>query len=375
MSRARYVMFGGFLGAGKTTAVLAYARHLREQGKRVGLVTNDQSVGLVDTRMLAHHGFPTEEITGGCFCCRFSSLVDAAETLARGSDGAPEVLIAEPVGSCTDLLASVAYPLHCIYGERYEVAPLSVVVDPARALRVLGIEQGKRFSPKVRYVYEKQLEEAELLILNKADRVEPERLERLEQALAARFDAQRLRVSAREGQGLEAWWQAIERPLRDRPALELDYPTYADGEALLGWLNASVTLAAERALDGNALLEQLAADVRGRLHEDDHRIAHLKMTLTPHTFGGDLGVLNLTSDDGPAELSHRLDQPLAGAELIVNLRAEGDPEQAAAAVRAALTAREDQVRGLNLVIDHLEQFRPPPPEPTHRYASASGGAS
>ena len=56
--QARYIMIGGFLGAGKTTAVCKLARHLTEQGLRVGLITNDQGNQLVDTAMLASNGFP-----------------------------------------------------------------------------------------------------------------------------------------------------------------------------------------------------------------------------------------------------------------------------------------------------------------------------
>jgi hypothetical protein len=75
---ARYFMIGGFLGAGKTTAVAALAQRLAQDGRRVGLITNDQGSGLVDTAMLRARGFATEEIPGGCFCCRFNSLVAAA---------------------------------------------------------------------------------------------------------------------------------------------------------------------------------------------------------------------------------------------------------------------------------------------------------
>ena len=82
---ARYVMIGGFLGAGKTTAVARLARHITDRGRRVGLICNDQSSGLVDTTLLRSKGFPVEEITGGCFCCRFNSLLEAAESLTRDS--------------------------------------------------------------------------------------------------------------------------------------------------------------------------------------------------------------------------------------------------------------------------------------------------
>src|SRR5262245_55714853 len=135
-------MIGGFLGAGKTTAMLRVGRLLSEQGVRVGLITNDQSSGLVDTAVMSAAGFAVEEITGGCFCCRFNSLMDAAETL--GARSAPEVFLAEPVGSCTDLKATVSYPLRRMYGDNYLVARFSVLLDPIRALRMLGVEAGRR---------------------------------------------------------------------------------------------------------------------------------------------------------------------------------------------------------------------------------------
>src|SRR6058998_3020478 len=164
-SKARYIMIGGFLGAGKTTAVARLATRLRDQGLRVGLITNDQGQQLVDTAMLASRGFPVEEIAGGCFCCRFNSLTEAARKLSAQTR--PDVFIAEPVGSCTDLVATVSYPLRRIYGEQFSIAPLSVLVDPIRARRVFGLAEGAKFSDKVRYIYRKQLEEADFIVINK----------------------------------------------------------------------------------------------------------------------------------------------------------------------------------------------------------------
>src|SRR5438094_6388002 len=124
-------MMGGFLGARKTTAVAQLAQRLTARGLRVGLITNDQGSELVDTAMLRARGFATEEIPGGCFCCRFDSLIDAAAKLTETT--LPDAFIAEPVGSCTDLVATVSYPLRRMYGEEFAVAPLSVLVDPIRA--------------------------------------------------------------------------------------------------------------------------------------------------------------------------------------------------------------------------------------------------
>src|SRR6185436_8142602 len=175
--RADYVMVGGFLGAGKTTALLRLAEHFTAQGRRVGLITNDQSQGLVDTSLVTAKGYPVREITGGCFCCRFNSLTEAAERLTR--EARPDVFLAEPVGSCTDLRATVQYPLRRMYGDDYRVAPLSVLVDPKRAARILGLEPGPGFSSKVLYVYEKQLEEADIIVINKSDLLDSRQRERL----------------------------------------------------------------------------------------------------------------------------------------------------------------------------------------------------
>ena len=81
----------------------------------------------------------------------------------------PDVFIAEPVGSCTDLVATVTYPLRRIYGDDFSIAPVSVLVDPVRARRVLGLEEGGKFSSKVLYIYRKQLEEADIIVINKID--------------------------------------------------------------------------------------------------------------------------------------------------------------------------------------------------------------
>lgn len=366
MARACYVMIGGFLGAGKTTAVLQIARRLAGRGLSVGLITNDQSFGLVDTAMLASQGFPVEEITGGCFCCRFQSLVNAAESLAATTR--PDVFLAEPVGSCTDLKATVDYPLRRMYGDDYRVAPLSVMVDPIRALRILGLDPGKNFSPRVTYIYEKQLEEADLIVINKLDLLPPDRLDTLHEALAERFPgAEVVRVAARDGVGIDGWLTRIEEGAAGTgAAMDVDYDTYAEGEALLGWLNATLDLSAADAFDGNALLEQLAGRIHRRLARAGVEIAHLKLTLTPDEDGRDIGVVNCVRSDRPPEASHRLYEPLESGELLLNLRAEAAPEFLRDVVEEELSAPGEA----RISTRHLEAFRPGRPVPTYRLAAA-----
>ena len=367
---ARYIMIGGFLGAGKTTAVAQLARHLHDQGLRVGLITNDQGSHLVDTAMLESRGFPVEEISGGCFCCRFNSLVDAAHKLSTATR--PDVFIAEPVGSCTDLVATVTYPLRRIYGDEFTIAPLSVLVDPVRAQRVFGLTEGGKFSEKVLYIYRKQLEEADLIVINKTDLLTGEQRAALRQALAAEFPAAKLlEISARSGEGLAEWFAQMTTTQQvNREVMAVDYDVYADGEALLGWLNATLDLKSGEAFDGNAFLKTIASAMQQQLSAKGAEIAHLKMTLDPASPLGDLAVINLVRNDYVAELSQQLQDPLDGGQLIINIRAETPPETLREAVELALKRCGEVHPEVTAKVEHLEFFQPGRPTPTHRFTRA-----
>ena len=366
-SKARYIMIGGFLGAGKTTTVGRLAKHLSDQGLRVGLITNDQAGGLVDTKLLRGQGYATEEIAGGCFCCRFNTLVDAASKLAN--DAKPDVFIAEPVGSCTDLVATVTYPLRRMYGDAFTVAPLSVLVDPIRARRVFGLDQGGTFSAKVAYIFKKQLEEADIIVISKSDLIDDTQREELRAVLAKEFPlAKIVTASPRQETGLDELFASLmtDEQARRNP-MSVDYEVYADGEALLGWLNATVTLKADDDFDANAFLKQLALIVQARLQQNGAEIAHFKMTFSPDDgIAGELASINLVRSDYVAELGMELDEPTTGGQLIVNLRAEADPASLMDAVKDGLAEATLNFFGLKATIDHEEHFRPGKPTPTHR---------
>jgi G3E family GTPase len=366
MSRARYLMIGGFLGAGKTTSVLKLARHLSDQGLKVGIIMNDQAKGLVDTALAEAHQFPTEEIAGGCFCCRFNSLLDAARALTE--ETRPDVLIAEPVGSCTDLVATVNLPLQQIYGEQFEIGPLSVVVDPMRARRALGLEEGRKFSDNVVYIYRKQLEEAQVIVINKIDLLSAEEQAELSSALQRDFPQARVyRVSARHSANLQPWFHDLmTEAFQPGTTMEVDYQRYGVGEALLGWLNATVRIEHldGEEVDGNALLRSVATELRSRLQSEGAEIAHMKMILSADPDGLELAALNCTSTEREPELSHRLADPIDHGELLINLRAEAAPEQLEQALQGTL--QNLRAQNLDCTLEHCEHFRPGQPIPTHR---------
>lgn len=370
--KARHIMVGGFLGAGKTTAIAELARRLSRDGVRVGLISNDQSTGLVDTGVLRSRGFTVEEIAGGCFCCRFDSLLEASTKLTEAI--APDVFIAEPVGSCTDLVATVSYPLRRIYGDRFVIAPLSVLVDPVRAARVLGLAPGRPFSDKVVYIYTKQLEEADIIVINKCDTIADTLRDQLTGALRARFPKATVYCcSSRDGQGLDDWFAHLlsEECAGDRPTMELDYERYGDGEALLGWLNATLGVRAGDGFVPDSLLMELATALRDRIDAEDGEIAHLKMTLDGGDIAGKLSVVSVVRSDGAPELRESLPDTMNEGALVLNLRAEAPPETLERIVRETVASMAS-TRSVTMTFEHLESFRPGKPEPVHRDIVGAG---
>src|SRR5436309_2254312 len=203
MSRVRFIMIGGFLGAGKTTTLARLAKHYQSQGRRVGLVTNDQAQNLVDTNSLRAQGLTVEEVPGACFCCRFDDLVDKIGSLQESER--PDLILAEPVGSCTDLVATVIQPMKDLYGTRFEVAPYAVLFKPSHGRKILGGDEDAGFSPKAAYIFRKQLEEADAIVLNRVDELALAAVQELSELVARQYpQVPLLRVSAKTGAGFDA---------------------------------------------------------------------------------------------------------------------------------------------------------------------------
>ncbi|HEX3313774.1 MAG TPA: GTP-binding protein [Gemmataceae bacterium] len=365
MGSLRFVLVGGFLGAGKTTAMARLARRYRDKGLKVGLVTNDQAEDLVDTKSLQAQGFPVEEVAGACFCCKFDDLIEKVDRLGNNR---PDVIIAEPVGSCTDLIATVVQPLRDIYRERFQVAPYGVLFKPAHGLRILRNEADSGFSPKAAYIFKKQMEEADLILLNRIDELSPADRKSITELMQKNFPGTPvLPVSAKTGEGFDAYAAFLEQDgAFGRKILDIDYDIYAEGEAELGWLNGSVHVEAAKPLALDKLIVDIVKQLRAAFSKLGAEVAHLKaIGLGPTSFG----VANLVSSGSKVELSLPSNQNVTTFDVIVNARAAGDPKELEEQVRATV-AEVCKAHGCKPDFKTMQSFRPGRPMPTHRYAMA-----
>lgn len=364
-NKLRFVMVGGFLGAGKTTTLARLARDYTARGRKVGIVTNDQATDLVDTLNLRQQGFNVREVAGACFCCNFDELTDRVAEL--GDAARPDVILAEPVGSCTDLVATVVQPLKKLCADQLEVAPYTAILKPSHGLRILRGEAGGGFSPKAEYIFRKQLQEADAILVNRIDELPAAQVEELTALLERQHPGVPvLRISAKTGQGFDALEELLDQEGDfGRRLLDIDYDTYAEGEAELGWLNASVRVAAQTPFSLDALLLDVVGRLQTSLAAAGAEVAHLK---TIGLWEGFFGVANLVTSAGRAELSLPSNCEVRDIDLIVNARVATDPAVLEQHVHKTVLAACAE-RNAAATFRNTQSFRPGRPVPTHRYAS------
>ncbi|TVR55663.1 MAG: hypothetical protein EA426_14720 [Spirochaetaceae bacterium] len=359
----RVLVIGGFLGAGKTTTILTAARRILADGGRLGIVTNDQGVDLVDTNFLAHEGFSVVDVTGGCFCCNYDEFASKLRALELSEK--PDVVIAEPVGSCTDLIATIFRPLAIDPAFSLKLAPLTVLADPRRVEKLIAEERGTLPPTEINYLFRTQLDEADIIVLNKVDTLTADRRTELTGFLEKSFPGRPvMAISATTGESFDEWFSLVASGLSalDGGSEPVEYDTYAAAEAALGWLNAAGTVVFRNPTDGNAFLTAIVEDIRDRFAADQVEIAHLKAYIVSDT---DAAKLSLVATDAPVEFSSRLAGPITTAALVINTRAVVGPEKLRRVVETVIEeslgvreARCDNFR--------VESFSPAYPRPVHR---------
>lgn len=361
----KLIFVGGFLGSGKTTALGALAKQIIAKNLHLGIITNDQSGNLADTliirQMLQELNVPVEEVVKGCFCCKFDELVDQMEKILAHN---PDILMGEPVGSCTDFVAAVAHPIKIHYRDAFIFSPFTTMVDPDRVRELLLKETETTFPEEVAYLFHKQLEEADLVVLNKIDLIDDTERTRLTEALKKEFPEKKiLVVAAKNGVGMDNWLDILlsGRPGAGTVLREIDYDRYAAAEAVLGWLNAAIKLNAPKAFEPAMLLSELLKNLQSRFKEKNAAIGHLKCALT----GGGKSIWgNLTGINAESSLSDNTLGKINSGTLLVNARVKLEPEELEPIVRDTLKLLSKSFAIETDIID-LQCFSPAYPTPPY----------
>jgi G3E family GTPase len=347
-------VLSGFLGSGKTTAIRQACDILNSRGSRVAVITNDQGSQLVDGFVFTQRKIPHYQIGGGCFCCNYSQLDNSIESLTQ--EYQPENLFAEAAGTCTDIVASVIKPLKQFRELRH--ITFTTVVD-ARLLQMM-LQDVAPFHHDVTYLYFKQLQEAQIILITKIDLINPRELAICREFLKRNYPGAQVVEQNNMGDRAHAPWLELLLSEGERQSAvipDLDYDRYANGEAMLGYLDQHLVVDSGTNNAHEAALYLVDAFL-SRLKKLHAALGHVKFWIN-----GEKISVTATNDDTTGSIET---QPAVSCEIIVNARVQVDDTVLKMTMEEAIvdTAEKFEVRIGVLASAH---FKPGYPKPEHRF--------
>lgn len=345
-------LVGGFLGSGKTTSIINAAKVLIAQGKKVGVVTNDKGKHLVDTAFFNSAGIPTAEVAGGCFRCNYDQLEERLRELEENNQ--PDVIFAESVGSCADMAETVMKPLLDYQAGLDGKTSFSVFCD-IRLLRfwLMGVELP--FADDIVYIFEQQLEEAPLIVINKSDLMSEAQCQEVLHMTEARFPEKEfiLQTALPEG-GTQEWINTIEDMdfhLTEPAESKMDYETYDSGSRKLAWLDEAIHLMGN---DNAKALRLFITDLFNAIQTDEIAIGHVKFFIKDGDTEFKISLPTLEQSGWEEIIPNSLGNSI---KIIVNGRLECAPAKINRLVRDALDTAA-QASGVIYTREASAYFRP-----------------
>lgn len=155
------LIFGGFLGSGKTTALMQLARYIVDSSvsdnpNKVMILENEIGEVGIDDAFLRGGGFKVDNLFAGCACCTVSGeLVTAAGGIKREYD--PEWLVVETTG--------LAYP------KKIQENLMDAMKLHARIAVLVDASRWARLHKPMENLFKGQIVGSDAVVINKADLV------------------------------------------------------------------------------------------------------------------------------------------------------------------------------------------------------------
>ena len=337
--KAKYMVTSGFLGAGKTTSMIAFAKSINRRYGKAAILANDLGAqNIVDADYTATTDIMTGQISGGCICYQHDNLVDKLNRLAAGG---ADVIMSDIPGCGIGALDHVYLTLNAQEPGQFELMPFTCIVDPER-LRMIMPEGAKINLPEeMKFLLDAQMAEADLIVLNKTDCLSPEGLEqRLEFLRSAYPNTPVMAMSALTGEGVDAVVDYLMSHAAGAEHRDIGYGSEAfiAAESLMSWYNRRVFLAQkeDRNLDFNQVITRLFEGIRSGLKACGGNVPHLKMFAAGED--GDYVKASLIGVDYEVEFARKLEKEYSAIALIINARAVADSQTMAQVVDEALDA-------------------------------------
>ncbi len=347
----KFAVISGFLGSGKTTAMMALTRYYSEQYGKTAMISNDLGAGvlLADHKLAQLDGCRASQITDECICFCHDVLTERLN--ACYSEGC-ELVVSDIPGFGVGAQEHVYHGLTESHPCQFELAPFTVLIEP-RNLALL--RDGK--AGDMGFILDAQLKEADLIVLNKCDLLDGrERSEGL-RWLSERYPWTKvLAVSARTGDGMDTLSRALREGKASLRHPEIDYDA-DDLQRAMGSLSEYYlqyrAVVCCNDFDGSAYLLDLAEEVRRSVQAAGGEIPHMKLLAWGPE--GDYGKADLLGTDRPIEMPHRFSAPCTDLAVLLNTSAACPDETLNRLVGESVKAISDRYR-LELMIFKKSHF-------------------
>ncbi len=326
---SRYMVLGGFLGAGKTTAMIAFAEHFAAQGKTPAILVNDLGAdNLVDG---AYTGSAApccmDTITGGCICYQTQELVDKLRRFRDTSRA--DVIMSDIPGCGIGGLDHVYLTLAKNYPGEFDICPFVAVADPERLRMIMPENANINLPDEMSFLFDAQLREAEVILLNKIDTLSEEKLGECMDFLVKGYpNAKVFAVSAKTGEGIAAAADHIAGNRAELVHREIGYggKEFIAAERRLSWYNRKFFAKCEagRNVDGNEFITALFDKIRQGLKSANRNVPHLKAYASGA--GKEFAKASLIGVDYDVAFDARFDSPQSDLRVILNARAACESE-------------------------------------------------
>jgi len=214
----------------------------------------------------------------------------------------------------------------------------------------------------VRYIYKKQLEEADIIVINKTDLVTEDELSYVKGIVEDTYNKKIIYMNAYNKTDVRNWLQILDElnvPTH-RSSLELDYDIYGSGEAALAWVDQKLSLHTQKTIAVKTAFI-LSENIYERIRNAGLTIGHLKFLLSDEHWHTKISFTANGIKEYPViefHLSNHLD-------ILINARVQTSPQILKQIVSVAIEETITQT-GCRIMSHHLSAFQPGYPKPLHR---------
>ncbi len=318
----KFMVVSGFLGAGKTTSMVALAEYFNANIGKACIIANDLGAkNLVDSKYTGACGCAVTELTGECICYQTENLVDRLRRLMDYEHN--ELVMSDIPGCGVGALEHVYHKLDKEYHGEFELAPFTVIADPERLRTIMPEQADINLPEEMNYLFKSQLKEADVVVLNKIDLLKEDEVETYLRFLKDFCpDAAVFAISAKNKTGIDVVASYTMSHNAQLKTVDIGYggPEFVAAEQKLSWYNRQFYVkVCCNTFDGNAFLGDFVESIREKLKVNHRNVPHLKVF--SYSEDGDVCKISLLGIDYDMQIDRRFEKKHIDLPVIVNARA------------------------------------------------------